>query len=148
MTITRDRSEYYIANREKINARSKKWRELNPERWREICRESAMRARRAKGIKPKAVLTPEKLKALRKAWRKLNPKKMSKYVREWQKRNPEKLKAHHAVNHAIEDGKLIKSPACQRCGAETKLEGHHLDYAKPLEVTWLCRPCHRAEHRS
>ena len=132
---------------EKHRARSKKWRELNPEKAREISRESAKRARRAKGIKEKAILTPERLKALRKAWRMLNPKKMSKYVREWQKRNPEKLKAHHALNHAIEDGKLVKPSTCERCGSGKKLEGHHDDYSKPLEVMWFCRQCHVDEHK-
>jgi hypothetical protein len=131
---------------EKQRARDKKWRKLNPERAKEISRESAKRRRRAKGIKERANLTPEKLKALRKEWRKRNLGKMSKYVREWQKRNPEKLKAHHAINHAVEDGKLIKPLMCQRCGAETKLEGHHKDYSKPLDVEWLCEICHTKEH--
>lgn len=24
---------------------------------------------------------------------------------------------------------------------------HHPDYSKPLEVVWMCRPCHLAEHK-
>lgn len=42
-------------------------------------------------------------------------------------------------------GKLQPQP-CKRCGA-AKAEKHHKDYSKPLEVEWLCRKCHLAEHR-
>lgn len=42
-------------------------------------------------------------------------------------------------------GKLIAQP-CEGCGA--KAEKHHDDYAKPLQVRWLCRRCHLAEHRA
>ena len=31
------------------------------------------------------------------------------------------------------------------CGA-SKVESHHEDYMKPLEVKWLCRAHHRALH--
>jgi hypothetical protein len=41
-------------------------------------------------------------------------------------------------------GKLKPRP-CRRCGSK-KAEKHHEDYSKPLEVTWLCRPCHTALH--
>ncbi len=41
-------------------------------------------------------------------------------------------------------GKLIPQP-CERCGVE-HAQKHHEDYTKPLEVRWLCRPCHLAEH--
>lgn len=51
--------------------------------------------------------------------------------------------ARWAVNRAVAAGRLIKQPC--RCG-EIKVDGHHPDYSKPLEVVWLCRPCHMDEH--
>lgn len=53
--------------------------------------------------------------------------------------------ARWAVNRAIASGRLARQP-CQVCGA-AKADAHHHDYSKPLDVTWLCRPCHAAEHR-
>jgi hypothetical protein len=43
-------------------------------------------------------------------------------------------------------GKLTPEP-CESCGSE-EAEKHHEDYSQPLEVRWLCRPCHLAEHRA
>jgi hypothetical protein len=40
----------------------------------------------------------------------------------------------------------IKPEPCQ-CGAPGE-EMHHPDYAKPLEVVWMCRPCHVHLHLS
>lgn len=59
-------------------------------------------------------------------------------------RNPEKRAAHVKVGNAIRDGRLVKQPC--RCG-EIKVEAHHDDYSKPLDVTWLCTACHVAAHR-
>lgn len=53
--------------------------------------------------------------------------------------------ARSIANVAVKRGKLTRKP-CSECGAETA-EKHHHDYSKPLEVTWLCRPCHMAEHK-
>ena len=59
-----------------------------------------------------------------------------------------KLRMRHEarwqVHHAIQSGKLKRRP-CMKCGAN-KSEAHHPDYYKPLDVIWLCRSCHRAEH--
>lgn len=55
----------------------------------------------------------------------------------------EKQKARLKVKCAILSGKLLKPTCCSKCGAETKIEGHHEDYTKPLEVIWVCRSCHR-----
>lgn len=62
------------------------------------------------------------------------------YAKSWQARNPEKRKAHGIVNNAIRDGKLLKG-VCEVCGSE-KVDAHHDDYSKPLEVRWLCRKHH------
>jgi hypothetical protein len=46
---------------------------------------------------------------------------------------------------ALKSGELIKQP-CEICG-DSKSEGHHEDYDKPLDVTWLCDAHHKARHR-
>ena len=58
---------------------------------------------------------------------------------------PIKYKATNAVNNAIRDGLLIKPNKCECCNNEFishNIHGHHTDYAKPLEVIWLCNLCH------
>lgn len=56
--------------------------------------------------------------------------------------NNQRLKANTRayLNVYVKRGKIVKSP-CAKCG-ELKVEAHHEDYAKPLEVIWLCRACH------
>jgi hypothetical protein len=56
-------------------------------------------------------------------------------------RHPEKVKARAAVNNAVRDGYLMKPEKCG-CGG-SPVEAHHVDYTKPLDVAWLCGPCHR-----
>lgn len=57
----------------------------------------------------------------------------------------EKHRAHTAVRTAVRDGLLIKGP-CEICG-ESKVEGHHDDYDKPLVVRWLCKRHHIEVHK-
>lgn len=60
---------------------------------------------------------------------------------------PEKKKANIQVNNAVRDGRLYKPDSCSMCGrAKCRIDGHHTDYTKPLDVVWLCRKCHYAEH--
>ena len=47
---------------------------------------------------------------------------------------------------AVRKGDLIVPNKCKRCNKKKKLEAHHEDYSKPLEVTWLCRQCHNEIH--
>jgi hypothetical protein len=66
----------------------------------------------------------------------------------WTEHNKEKRKIANAVNNAVRDKKLIKPNVCQECGkTNCRIEGHHDDYSKPLDVRWLCSACHRAWHK-
>jgi hypothetical protein len=67
-----------------------------------------------------------------------------KASRLWKERNKEKYDAHRKVGYAIKTGKLVSMPCL--CG-EKKTEAHHEDYNKPLEVLWLCDPCHKRKHK-
>lgn len=61
----------------------------------------------------------------------------------WRAQSPDKYRARTAVGNALRDGRITKTP-CEVCGA-LKVQAHHDDYAKPLDVRWLCFRCHR-EH--
>lgn len=54
-----------------------------------------------------------------------------------------KLVARMAVRNALRRGELRKG-ACF-CGT-TRVDAHHEDYARPLDVTWLCRTHHVETH--
>lgn len=57
----------------------------------------------------------------------------------------EKDDARRRAQRAVKLGKIIKT-ACVVCGDE-KVEMHHEDYARPLDVKCLCSSCHAKERR-
>lgn len=88
----------------------------------------------------------------RSAWSKRyyarNPEAVKAIKRAWEQRNPEKRRAQIAVGNAVRDGRLVKG-ACERAAEGTckgRIEAHHEDYEKPLEVRWFCSH-HHADHR-
>jgi hypothetical protein len=66
-------------------------------------------------------------------------------TRAWRAEDKRRQKAHSAVSREIRSGRLQRQP-CVRCG-EIKSLAHHEDYDKPLEVMWLCQPCHKQRHK-
>ena len=63
------------------------------------------------------------------------------------KTHPIQYAANTIVGNAIRDGKLIKPSNCSNCSIECVPDGHHCDYAYPLDVIWLCRQCHNNWHK-
>lgn len=69
----------------------------------------------------------------------------TKYVNRYKARHPRKIAGHVAVSGAVQAGRITRQP-CAVCGSQ-KAEAHHDDYAKPLDVRWLCRTHHAEWHR-
>lgn len=65
--------------------------------------------------------------------------------RAWRDEDGRRQKCHGAVRRAIISGELVRKP-CERCGEE-KSVAHHENYDEPLNVTWLCQPCHMQRHK-
>ena len=63
----------------------------------------------------------------------------------WRAEDARRQRAHNKVSRAIATGILERQPCC-RCGSAKSL-AHHEDYDKPLEVMWLCQPCHKQRHK-
>jgi hypothetical protein len=77
----------------------------------------------------------------RSRWR-ARPEKQVEYVLAYQKQYPERSRAKQRLYNAVKSGKIVRSPFCQLCWCVAKLDGHHQDYSRPLDVIWLCRQCH------
>lgn len=72
-------------------------------------------------------------------------KAMAEITRAWRAQDSRRSLAHTSVAKAIRNGSLVRQPCC-RCDA-AKSVAHHEDYDKPLEVMWLCQPCHKQRHK-
>ncbi len=60
-------------------------------------------------------------------------------------RHPEKHEARELVQREIRSGRMSRGE-WEVCGM-TNAHAHHDDYAKPLDVRWLC-PVHHREHHA
>lgn len=58
------------------------------------------------------------------------------------KQHPEKNNARQQAERAVKAGKIARRP-CYFCDSSDRVEMHHPDYFRPLQVYWLCCLCHR-----
>lgn len=73
---------------------------------------------------------------------------LKKWKVQYRQKNPLQQKARDAVKSAISKGVITKT-ACERCGSEQDIQGHHHAGYEPenwLKVMWLCRTCHNKAH--
>lgn len=69
-------------------------------------------------------------------------KASAKAKKKWADNNTVKRAANIIIGNAIRDG-VVTRGNCEICGEE-KTHAHHDDYAKPLDVRWLC-PTHHSQ---
>lgn len=137
-------SEFYVHGQMKdghlnkckhcVKARIDKYLKANPDKKKQWALNYANSETGLK--KAKAYLSTEKGKAVRK-------NKTNNY----RKNHPIRDRARYLVSYEIQCGRLIRPNVCSCCNAECKPHGHHDNYTKPLEVEWLCEPCHKLWHR-
>ncbi len=128
--------KWYAKNRERIIEQVNAWAEANPEKRKEIARKYARSEKGAESRRRNYMLED--------ATKRLERREQAKRSR---LRYPEKARARWTLKDAVKAGKIGRPSVCSRCAKECKPHGHHPDYAKPLEVIWLCRACHGKEHR-
>jgi len=81
-------------------------------------------------------------KKRREVHKKWNLKRQKIYA----KKNRNKVNAQAKLRYAVKTGKIKKPNTCSNCGLFfplRKIQSHHKDYNKPLDVEWFCPGCHR-----
>lgn len=139
----KDESEFYPSN---ITGRAKHCK---------ACRDAYMREYHKKNYEKRKVQARERMRR----WRENNPEKARKatteayskradkirdYQKEKYKVNQRQIVARRIAGNAKKRG-LLKEQPCHICGA-TKVEMHHDDYDKPLDVKWMCPKHHKRHH--
>lgn len=82
----------------------------------------------------------EQFRETKRRYRRRHPDRNRASQKRWQRANPEKRRAYKRVREALEKGLLEKRP-CNVCGSK-RVQAHHDDYSKSLEVEWLCSEHH------
>lgn len=79
-----------------------------------------------------------------KKWRENNKEKCIEYENKAKILYKDKRAIRYITRSAVKIGKIVRG-SCEICGEE-KVEAHHEDYNKPLEIKWLCVKHHHLLH--
>ncbi len=131
--------KHYRENRQAYLDKSKRWREDNPERAKEVRRiyyeENAERLRAQKRDYSRR---PEVIERQNERFREY--RKDEEFLRRERSRG--------MLNKRIQSKKITKPNRCSTCGEKGYVEAHHEDYDKPFDVIWICKLCHEDIHHS
>jgi len=78
-------------------------------------------------------------------WQLAHPGYQTEAKKRWMAKNKERALSRERYRYALRFGKIQRGP-CEVCGTTEKVEGHHEDYTRPLDVRWLCKEHHRQAH--
>jgi ribosomal protein S27AE len=91
-----------------------------------------------------SIKNEEKLREKSREYRKNSNGKEVSYRAQYRIDFAPKVMAKSKISSLLSKGVIVRKP-CEICGAE-KVDAHHDDYAKPLDVRWLCRRHHSTWH--
>jgi hypothetical protein len=85
-----------------------------------------------------------------KIWKGNHHDKIKVVSERYRRLHPQAVECARLVRVNVLGNRLAKPNICSCCGHSFEIRhihGHHRDYSKPLDVTWLCHWCHIALHR-
>ena len=89
------------------------------------------------------VAHPEKQRAATKRFYDSNPVKARERGKQQRLKNPDRTRAHQQLRNAVRRGEIVRPGSCSECGrSDLRIEAHHDDYKRPLDVAFLCSACH------
>ena len=69
---------------------------------------------------------------------------------EQREKHREKIRARRIAYRAMRRGELVRPAICPKCFSHEDdcgtIQMHHKDYARPMEIEWLCPSCHGLLH--
>ena len=136
-------------NRDDINKRKREHSKTHPEVRREWDRTYRVKHRDALLLHKREYnkKNSAKIKAYKIEWAKNHKNVIKASRRKVIESSPLKIKARTLLNNAIQRGVIKRRTVCEQCGnSNLKIDGHHDDYNKPLDVKWLCTNCHVKRH--
>jgi hypothetical protein len=130
----------YMNNENGIKEYIKKWRSKNVE----------MIIKRSKDYREK---NKNKIREYYRNWYLINGRKRTAkdmaYIKNWMLNHKKQVQVGQKLHSATRSGRIIKKNECEKCGTKNiRLHGHHKNYNRPYDVTWLCASCHKLEHNN
>jgi len=139
-------------NPEKYREKSRRYRENNREKYKEICKRHYQKNIEKKKEERRKYYWANHEEVKKKANERSKTPEFRIRAKEYREKNKQVIKrqsnAHRLVQYAVKLGILHKPNVCEEClEISDKIDGHHHDYDKPLEVKWVCRKCHRKQEK-
>jgi hypothetical protein len=136
---------YYESHREEMRERLKRWCKANPEKKSEQGRRYQQKypERIKEKNRQQYIKNLEKRRESNRCYQQAHREQSCAYMRKI--KDPEAYRARIMLRTAVAAGKIIKPENCQDClkpFPKAQIQGHHEDYSRPYDVTWLCSKCH------